>query len=93
MEQSVRLIPYSVYLPAEYHAKIKQLAKNRKASETIREALKIVLDGNDAYKGGFNKAINDTINLIDSIKEIDVIAINGKYLNDFLADQIKHLEP
>jgi hypothetical protein len=27
-----KLIPYSVYLPVEYHDKIKELAKQRKAS-------------------------------------------------------------
>ena len=93
MEQSVKLIPYSVYLPAEYHAKIKELAKNRKASETVRDALKIILDGNDAYKGGFNKAIEDVINVIDSIKEIEVIAIRGVYLNDLIVENIKRLKP
>ena len=67
-----KLIPYSVYLPVEYHAKIKELAKNRKASETVRDALKIILDGNDAYKGGFNKAIDDQNLVIDSyISKID----------------------
>jgi hypothetical protein len=80
-----------VYLPVEYHQKIKELAKQRKASSTVRDAICMILDGNDSFKAGYNKALKDVIKVIDSAKEIEHIAVRGKYLNDMLADQIKQL--
>jgi hypothetical protein len=85
------LVPYSVYLPVEYHEKIKELAKQRKASSTVRDAICMILDGDDSYKAGYNKALKDAIKIIDNTKEIEHIAVHGKYLNDLLADQIKQL--
>lgn len=86
------LVPYSVYLPVEYYEKIKELAKERKASSTVRDAICMILDGDDSFQAGYNKAIKDAIREIDAIKEIEHIAIRGKYLNDLLANQLKQLE-
>jgi hypothetical protein len=86
------LIPYSVYLPKEYHDKIKDLAKIRMASSTVRDAICMIIDGDDSYKAGYNKALNDAVKQVDLIKEIEHIAIRGKYLNDVLAAQIKGLK-
>lgn len=85
------LVPYSVYLPVEYHDKIKELAKQRKASSTVRDAICMILDGNDSYNAGYAKALKDAIKVIDACKEIEHIAVRGKYLNDLLADQLKQL--
>jgi hypothetical protein len=84
-----KLIPYSVYLPVEYHAKIKELAKQRLASSMVRDAICMIVDGNDTYAAGYNKALADAIKVIDSCKDI---AVRGKYLSDTLADQLKMLE-
>jgi bisphosphoglycerate-independent phosphoglycerate mutase (AlkP superfamily) len=82
-----------VYLPAEYHDKIKELAKERKASSTIRDAICMILDGDDSYKAGYNKAIKDVSRVIKSCKEIEIIAIRGKYLDNLLIEQIEQLTP
>jgi len=87
-----KLIPYSVYLPPEYHAKIKDLAKRRMASSMVRDAICMLVDGDDTFKAGYNKALKDVVKEIDAIKEIENIAVKGKYLNDIMADQIKLLE-
>ena len=34
-----KLVPYSVYLPLEMHVKLKKAAKQRKASQLIRDAI------------------------------------------------------
>ncbi len=85
------LVPYSVYLPIEYHEKIKELAKERKASSTVRDAICMILDGDDSFKAGYNKAIRDAVKQIDACKDIEHIAVRGKYLSDILADQLKEL--
>lgn len=43
-----KMIPYSVYLPKEHHTRLTKLAKERKASALIRDAICVLLDG-----GGF----------------------------------------
>jgi len=87
-----KLIPYSVYLPVEYHDKIKALAVQRKASAMVRDAICMILDGNDAYKAGYNKALKDCVRQVDDVKEIEHIAVKGKYLNDLLSQKIKDME-
>lgn len=87
-----KLMPYSVYLPMEYYEKIKDLAKERKASGMVRDAIMMALDGNDEFKSGYNKGVRDAIKVVDACKEIEMIAIKGKYLNDVLAEQISGLE-
>ena len=87
-----KLIPYSVYLPVEYHDKIKVLAAQRKASAMVRDAICMILDGDDTFKAGYNKALKDCIRQIDEVKEIEHIAVRSKYLNDLLSDNIKSLE-
>ena len=86
-------IPYSVYLPVEYHDKIKELATRRKASSTIRDAICMILDGNDSYKAGYNKAIKDSCRVIRSCKEIEFIAVRNKYLDNLLVELLEQLEP
>ena len=85
-------IPYSVYLEPEYYDKIKELAKQRQASNMVRDAICMIMDGKDVYKSGYNKGIKDAVKVIDKCKEIEHIAVKGKYLNDVLADQLKELE-
>ena len=84
--------PYSVYLPEEYIVRIKELAKERKAAALVRDAIMMALDGDDAFKAGYNKALRDVVALVDNISEIKVIAINGKYLADIMADQVDGLK-
>ena len=86
-------VPYSVYLPVEYHDKIKELAKKRQASSTVRDAICMILDGNDSYKAGYNKAIKDASRVIKSCKEIEIVAIRGKYLDNLLIEQLEQLSP
>ena len=87
------MIPYSVYLPAKYHEKIRELAKERKASSTVRDAIQMILDGDGSYEAGYRRAMKDCIKIVDSCKEIEHIAIRGKYLSEVLIDQLEQLEP
>lgn len=86
-----KLVPYSVYLPVEYHDKIKELAKKRQASSTVRDAICMIIDGDDSYKAGYNKALKDAVAVVKACKEIEVIAIRGKYLDNLISEQIKQL--
>lgn len=84
--------PYSVYLPVEYIARLKELAKDRKAAALVRDAVIMMLDGDDQFTSGYNKGLKDAVGAVDACKEIEVIAIKGKYLADVLSEQINELK-
>jgi hypothetical protein len=72
--------------------KLKKMAGQRKASSLVRDAVSMMLDGKDEYSAGYNRGLKDCIALVDSCKEIEHIAVRGKYLADILADGINALE-
>jgi hypothetical protein len=87
-----KLVPYSVYLPVEYYNKIKDFAKDRKASGMVRDAIIMSIEGGDAFSSGYKKGLRDAITAVDNCKEIEIIAIGGRYLADILAEQISAME-
>ncbi len=87
-----KLVPYSVYLPREYYDKIREQAKARKASSLVRDAICKILDGDDAHKAGYNKALRDVIKIVDGCKEIQPFAFKNRFLTEILIDQINELE-
>lgn len=87
-----KLIPYSVYLPKDYHDKLKEVAKDRKASALIRDAIQMILDGNDAYRGGYNKGVRDAAQIVYECDEAQMVAIKGRDLGAILTDRINELE-
>jgi hypothetical protein len=74
------------------HSKLKEAAKSRKASVLIRDAITMILDGNDAYTSGYNKAVKDAAQLVYDCPEAQYIAIKGRDLGSILTDQIESLE-
>jgi len=87
-----KLVPYSVYLPEEHHKKLKKFAKNRKASELIRDAIGMLVDGTDVYTSGYNKAIKDASKVIYNCDEAQMIAIKGRDLGVVLSERIEELK-
>ena len=87
-----KLVPYSVYLPLEHHTKLKELAKERKASELIRDAIGMLVDGTDVFRTGYNKGIKDAAKIIYDCEEAQMIAVKGKDLGSILAEKIDLLE-
>lgn len=85
--------PYSLYLPENYIQKLKEHAKERKSAAFVRDAIEMALSGDEPYKAGYKAALRDAAKFVDECKEIEVIAINGRYLADILMEQIKSLEP
>ncbi len=87
-----KLTPYSVYLPAELHRKLKSLAKDRKASELIRNAIQMIIEGNTAYNSGYNKALKDTIKVINNNEGAITISVHGILIADNIISDIKTLK-
>jgi hypothetical protein len=87
-----KLVPYSVYISEEHHNKLKELAKDRKASVLIRDAIGMLMNGNDVFKTGYNKAIKDAAKVIYECQEAQMIAIKGKDMGVVLSERITDLE-
>ena len=87
-----KLVPYSVYLPVDLYDKIKGLAKDRKASVLIRDAITMMLSGHDLYNSGYNKGVQDAAKVVYDCEEAQMINIKGKDLGAILAEKIDTLE-
>ena len=87
-----RLVPFSLYLPPDLHRKLKQAAKQRKASQLVRDGIKLILDGGDHYKSGYNKAIKDAAKVVYDCPEGQMVAVKGRDIGTLLRDQIEALE-
>jgi hypothetical protein len=56
-----RLVPYSVHLKRDVYDKLKEAAGQRKASALVRDAITMIVEGDDAFNAGYNKGIRDAI--------------------------------
>jgi hypothetical protein len=82
METGKRLIPYSVHLSEDVYLALKSHAQDRKASSMVRDAITMILDGDDAFNSGYNKALRDAMRVIQ----------DDKFLSSLSCDNIPVLE-
>lgn len=87
-----KMIPFSVYLPVEYHERLKLAAQGRRASALVRDAITMIMDGNDAFKAGYNKAVRDASKIVYDCKEAQMVAVNKRDLGAILTEMINELE-
>lgn len=59
-----RLVPYSVHLRKDIYDKLKLAAGQRKASALVRDAITMLVEGDDAFNSGYNKGIRDSIEAV-----------------------------
>ena len=86
------LVPYSLYLPRKQINQLKEMAKTRKASAFIRDALIMALEKNDTFTSGYNKGLRDACKLIKDTKEASILLIGNERLSDILIDNIGMLK-
>ena len=87
-----KLVPFSFYLPRDQHAKLKELARERKASTLVRDAISMLLDGStDQFVSGYNQGVRDAAKVVYECKEAQMVAVNGKDVGAILSEQINEL--
>jgi predicted DNA-binding protein len=87
-----KLVPFSFYLPKDQHIKLKELAKERKASTLVRDAIAMLLEGsNDQFLAGYNQGVRDAAKVVYDCKEAQMVAVKGRDVGAILADQINEL--
>lgn len=84
-----RMIPFSVYLPREIHAKLKDAAQGRKATGMVRDAIIMFMEGDDMFNAGYNKAMRDAIVSIQENKMINSIAIDGEPIANQIVESLE----
>ena len=86
--EAKRLIPYSVHLREDIYLKLKDAAKGRKATALVRDAITMMLEGDEAFSGGYNKAIRDMIGIIQEDHWSSVIGVQGTTIADHLTQEL-----
>lgn len=86
------MVPYSVYLPGDYHRRLKEMAKDRKASSLVREAIIMIMDGSDAYRSGYSRGVSDAAKVVFDCKEAQMVAVRGKDIGAILTELIQDLD-
>jgi hypothetical protein len=89
--ETKRLIPYSVHLREDIHAKLRAVAKGRKAASMVRDAITMIVEGKGEFESGYQKAVNDITKLIANDAWASNIAIKGRIISDCLIDDINDL--
>lgn len=89
--ETKRLVPYSVHLREDIYTKLKEFAKDRKATALVRDAITMIVEGDDAFNGGYNKALRDIVSLMRDDQWAKTISVNGVTLADHFSEQIESL--
>jgi hypothetical protein len=87
-----KLVPYSLYLPQEYHDRLREYARQRKASEVIRDAIAMMLDGGDEYTSGYNQGLRDAAKIVFDCEEATYVSVKGRDVGELLSERIEGLK-
>lgn len=90
--ETKRLIPYSVHLPEPIYKKLKVAAGERKASALVRDAITMIIEGGPLYASGYNKALEDAIDIVKSDKATAGMIIGGKEVTEVMVNKILKLQ-
>lgn len=91
MEASKRLIPYSVHLSEPVYNALKEHAKGRKASSIVRDAITMILEGDDAFQSGYRKGLRDAMDVIHRDPYASSISVGERKIADTLIDQLEQM--
>lgn len=89
--EAKRLIPYSVHLREDIYIKLKAAAGERKASALVRDAITMIIEGDDAFNSGYNKALLDCAKVVNGNSTVTGLVINGHNISKELIEGIKAL--
>jgi hypothetical protein len=89
--EAKRLIPYSVHLPEDVYIKLKEAAGQRKASALVRDAITLIVEGDDEFNGGYNKGVRDCIRIVQGMELCKAIAYYDESLAQILTNTLDEL--
>jgi hypothetical protein len=69
--------------------KLKEAAGQRKATALVRDAITLIVEGDDVFNGGYNKGLRDAISVIQENESASSISVGGESIADILSRQIE----
>jgi hypothetical protein len=87
--EAKRLVPYSVHLREDIYLKLKEAAGQRKATALVRDAITLIIEGDDVFNGGYNKGLRDAIAVVKENENASSISVGGESSADILSAQIE----
>ena len=87
--EAKRLVPYSVHLREDIYLKLKEAAGQRKATALVRDAITLIVEGDDVFNGGYNKGLRDAVSVIKENESASSISVGGESIADILSRQIE----
>jgi len=87
--EAKRLVPYSVHLREDIYLKLKEAAGQRKATALVRDAITLIIEGDDVFNGGYNKGLRDAIAVVKENDNARSISVGGESIADILSAQIE----
>ena len=87
--ETKRLVPYSVHLREDIYLKLKAAAGQRKATALVRDAITLIVEGDDVFNGGYNKGLRDATAVIKDNERASSISIDGESIADILSKQVE----
>jgi hypothetical protein len=91
--ESTTLIPYSVHLRRDIHAKLKAAAGDRKAAGLVRDAITSYIEGGSLYDSGYKAGLLDAIAIINKNESANLVAIGGETFAELLTRHINFKIP
>lgn len=87
--ETKRLIPYSVHLREDIYNKLKAAAKERKATALVRDAITMIIEGDDAFNSGYKKALRDVADMLRQDEWCKIIGVHGETFSHRLAAHVE----
>jgi len=87
--EAKRLVPYSVHLREDIYLKLKAAAGQRKATALVRDAITLIVEGDDVFNGGYNKGLRDAVSVIKENDSASSISVGGESIADILSRQVE----
>jgi predicted RND superfamily exporter protein len=84
-----RLVPYSVHLRKDIYDKLKIAAGERKASALVRDAITMLVEGDDAFNSGYNKGIRDAIEELYEDEAASRVSFDDETIADRLCERME----
>jgi hypothetical protein len=91
METPKRLVPYSVHLPEDIYLKMKKAATERKASAMVRDAIVMMIEGNDVYNSGYRKGVRDSMNIVNQNEGAKTISYGGSTIAESIVTDLEFM--
>jgi hypothetical protein len=86
-----RLVPYSVHLRKDIYDKLKLAAGERKASALVRDAITMIVEGDDEFNAGYNKGLRDAIEELYEDEAASRISLDEETIADRLCAKMESM--